>query len=364
MTGYHRLLWTTLGTIALVLGGCNRASVSVYDVPKEQPAATNQTAPTTQSRGTAEGGVGWSKPAAWTELAPTAFRKGNYVVEGDNGAKVEITVSSFPGTVGGILANVNRWRGQAALSPISEGALQQSLSDVSVDGQNGQLVDILPESEDPTATRIVAAIFLFEGNSWFFKMSGPQNIVATQRNAFNSFIKSIRFAGSAPSEPVSAKPTPAKDAPLELAFDAPEGWTQSSGSSLRLASYEIVKEGFPSADFSITSFPGDAGGLTANINRWRKQIGLTTWNETQIDRNKEVIHAGELVFAVFDLMPSTDAEKSKVKERILAAILRSSDRSWFFKLRGDVFLLDTQKSKFRQLILSVHFESPTENANR
>ena len=43
--------------------------------------------------------------------------------------------------------------------------------------------------------------------------------------------------------------------------------------SLRLSSYQIpVLDSF--ADLSVTKFGGDAGGVAANVNRWRKQLGL------------------------------------------------------------------------------------------
>ena len=352
-----RLSWAALVAVALLFAGCNRATVAVYDVPKEAPEApTVPDAPTTPGMETAEGRIEWTKPDAWTELAPTAFRKGNYIVEDAEGGKAEITVSSFPGNVGGVLANVNRWRGQAGLSPIDSNQLEQSLSNLTVDGHRGSLVDILPETEDASATRILAAIFLHGGESWFFKMSGPQSIVAGERERFVEMVNGLRFFDSdAPSPSAQVKQTNS-----ELAFDVPTGWTESTGSSLRIASYEIVKEGFPAADFSITSFPGDAGGIAPNVNRWRQQIGLPRWSEAEVQASREVVEAGELSFYLFDLMPETDEEKVNVKERIFAAILKRDDRSWFYKLRGDAFLLETQRKKFRQVLTSSRFEAPAE----
>lgn len=357
MTRDFRLSCAALAATALVIAGCNRADVAVYNVPKEasQAPATPNT-PVTPGLEAEGGPIEWTKPEAWQELAPTAFRKGNYVVEDGNGGKAEITVSSFPGNVGGILANVNRWRGQAGLSPIDNDQLQQSLTRLTVDGHQGSLVDIPPETEEANATRILAAIFTHGEESWFFKMSGPQSIVNGERDRFVEMINGLRFLhGDEPTAQSSVKPTS-----KELVFDVPSGWTESSGSSLRIASYEIVKQGFPTADFSITSFPGDAGGETANVNRWRQQIGLPRWSDAEVQAKQEVIESGELSFALFDLMPETDEEKAKVKERIFAAILKRDDRSWFYKLRGDVFLLETQRKKFRQTLTSSRFEAPAE----
>lgn len=344
-----------LVAIALLFGGCKRASVAVYDVPKEKTPAPSSVAATAPASTAEKGWIQWTKPPAWTELAPTAFRKGNFVFEGDNEKIVEITVSSFPGNVGGTLANVNRWRGQAGLPPLSNDALEAALTEVTIDGHDGQIVNILPDSSNPDDVQIVAAIFLYQGESWFFKMSGPQQLVSAQKPVFDAFIDSLQFT-TADSRNGSAAASENAKEPV-LAFDPPEGWAESDGSSMRIASYEVPLEGFEPADFSITRFPGDAGGIAANVNRWRQQIGLRPWKESQVSSNRENLEVGNLDFALFDLRPQTDADKERVKERILAAILKFDGQSYFFKLRGDVFLVETQRSKFRQLIQSSRFES-------
>ena len=58
-------------------------------------------------------------------------------------------------------------------------------------------------------------------------------------------------------------------------YTVPEGWekTASSGPIRTEASFVIEKDG-QSAQVTVTAFPGEAGGLAANINRWRDQLGL------------------------------------------------------------------------------------------
>lgn len=339
----------------LILWGCRRDSVAVYDVPKEDEVAPPLVANAPVLAPTSTDWIQWTKPAAWTELAPTAFRKGNYLAEGNDGKKVEITVTSFPGTVGGTLANVNRWRGQAGLSSINNEELSQSLTEVRIDGYEGQIVNILPDSDDADATQIVAAIFIYKGESWFFKMSGPQQSVSSQKAIFDRFVAGLEFTDAA-SEHESSDASSKASKEAVLTFDVPESWAESDGSSMRIASYEAPLEGFEPADFSITRFPGDAGGITANVNRWRQQIGLRPWSDSQVNSNQETLEVGELDFVFFDLKPQTDSEKEGLKERILAAIVKYDGKSWFYKLRGDVFLVETQRNKFRQLVQSSRFE--------
>ncbi|HVY61478.1 MAG TPA: hypothetical protein VHF22_07480, partial [Planctomycetota bacterium] len=58
-----------------------------------------------------------------------------------------------------------------------------------------------------------------------------------------------------------------------LAFDTPAGWEAKPDSSgMRLGSFGVA--GHPDADCSIIVLPGGAGGVLANVDRWRKQMGL------------------------------------------------------------------------------------------
>ena len=47
------------------------------------------------------------------------MRLATYEMQGPAGP-VEIAISQFPGDVGGMLANINRWRGQVGLAPVTE----------------------------------------------------------------------------------------------------------------------------------------------------------------------------------------------------------------------------------------------------
>ena len=52
---------------------------------------------------------------------------------------------------------------------------------------------------------------------------------------------------------------------------------------MRLASYEVADKNGSRLDFSVTSFPGDVGGLLANVNRWLGQIGMEEVKENEIE---------------------------------------------------------------------------------
>lgn len=337
-------------TASLILTtGCSRPEVQVYDVPKDtsladEPMVGGPRAPVDS--------VAWTPAPQWQQLPPTNFRKGNYLFE-DRDGKLEITVTAFPGSTGGLLANANRWLRQASLPEINEEQLQDRVTEVTLAGNvPATVVDLKAATPSPDSTRIYAAIVPYDGQYWFFKMSGPFSTLQSQIPAFSSLLRGLRF-GEEAAKPLAAE---SPDHLGDLTFATPAGWIQSPGSSMRIASLAVVMEGYPEADFAITSFPGDTGGELANVNRWRRQIGLAPWSADQVEAAAQTVeNAAGHTFRVFELKPEADGE------RIRVAILFHAGKSWFFKLRGDAVVVDLQKEKFLSLLQSVHFSHDGHN---
>lgn len=189
--------------ITAFLSGCgDNREPAVYTVPKdkEAPAApfmhspmppggqdmAMQQLPEESLNADAEN-PDWILPEGWEELPASSMRRASFAAPGSAGA-VDIAVTSFPGDVGGLLANINRWRGQIDLPPISAEALSEQAEELEV---HGKAVTIARMSGAEQATH--AAIFMHDGNSWFFKMTGPNASVAEQGPAFSRFIQTIQF---------------------------------------------------------------------------------------------------------------------------------------------------------------------------
>jgi len=101
----------------------------------------------------------------------------------------------------------------------------------------------------------------FAGNSWFFKLIGDAHLAQREKENFDAFVRSLEFReGSPPPDPKTVS--------------VPTGWKPGKVSSMRLGSYSVEEEDGCSLDISITSFPGDSGGLLPNAERWLGQIGL------------------------------------------------------------------------------------------
>lgn len=64
------------------------------------------------------------------------MRIATYIADTPSG-QVEIAITRFPGDVGGVLANINRWRGQMGLGPVLESGLESTINRFEVPGFSG-----------------------------------------------------------------------------------------------------------------------------------------------------------------------------------------------------------------------------------
>jgi hypothetical protein len=187
-----------MGAAALLLPACRDAKVAYYAVPKEKDPELPVAAPPGPDMAgaavpTASGPVlTWTAPANWRPKPASAMRKGSYTVTGAGGATADLSITAFPGDVGGELANVNRWRGQVGLAPLGEGDLQASAGRLESNGLRMVVVDL---SGSPGAQRLLGAIIPFGDGTWFIKLMGPDALVAQEKASFLDFLRTVRPAG-------------------------------------------------------------------------------------------------------------------------------------------------------------------------
>jgi hypothetical protein len=135
-------------------------------------------------------GLKWTAPARWQEKPATAMRKATFVITGANGASAELAVTAFPGDVGGDLANLNRWRGQLSLPPVSEKEFAGAVTRLAVNDLPVTLVDLTGGTAD-NPVRLLGAMVPHAGSTWFFKLTGPPVLVAEEKPAFLNFVQSL-----------------------------------------------------------------------------------------------------------------------------------------------------------------------------
>ncbi|MFL5340811.1 MAG: hypothetical protein ACJ8F7_11740 [Gemmataceae bacterium] len=136
--------------------------------------------------------IDFTPPEGWSPMPPSQMREAGFELE-DHGQKATLTVS---GAGGGIIANVNRWRGQVGLPSASAEEIEKSSQSIDVAGVKALTVDLTGPERDGAKPRILAAIFPGEGGrSWFVKMNGPDELLAKHRAEFDSFVRSVRLGG-------------------------------------------------------------------------------------------------------------------------------------------------------------------------
>ena len=83
-----------------------------------------------------------------------------------------MTVIALGPEAGSFLANVNRWRQQLQLEPITDAELPDQSKHLQVDGREGDYVELLgPEDRKPRKA-MLAVMVKHGGKSWFIKLAG------------------------------------------------------------------------------------------------------------------------------------------------------------------------------------------------
>ncbi len=212
------VLAATLAVLSLGTSACRRDEIRTYTVKKEASSPVAPASPSPMMPGampavsgpganatmantrvdTASGpALAWDVPAGWSAGPERPMRKATLLIPGEaGGAGAELSVTAFPGDVGGNLANVNRWRQQLSLAPIGEAELGAALQHLDVGALHVDLVELTGPSKPPAAPqRVLGAIVPYSGATWFFKFTGPDALVSRERETFLVFIRSLRPQG-------------------------------------------------------------------------------------------------------------------------------------------------------------------------
>jgi hypothetical protein len=110
----------------------------------------------------------------------------------ENGAKAEITVSSFGGDMGGLLANVNRWRRQVSLPEVDDSQLLSVTAAFSTIPGSATLVDF-PGTDAKTGQPARLVGVPLNGQTWFYKLMGDSAVVDRQKATFLTFVQSVKY---------------------------------------------------------------------------------------------------------------------------------------------------------------------------
>ncbi len=133
--------------------------------------------------------ITYQVPNAWKQLPPVAFLQGSFEITlGEASAK--FIIAALPAN-NNLAANINRWRTQLELPMQTEKEILENVKDQTVDNQQGKLVEL---HNTDTKQRILAAIVTSGEKDWFFKMMGDAAVVEQEQQAFEEFLKIVKFA--------------------------------------------------------------------------------------------------------------------------------------------------------------------------
>jgi len=136
----------------------------------------------------------WVAPADWTETEPGPMVRKKFSIADQAGAKAAVSVSFFPGDVGGTFNNVNRWRGQMGLPPVKADELAGVTETLETAGGKATLVDFTGmDSRTGRPARLVGAIVPRGDKTWFYKLLGDGPLVGKEKDSFVNFVKGAQY---------------------------------------------------------------------------------------------------------------------------------------------------------------------------
>jgi hypothetical protein len=320
------------------------------------------------------------------------MRVASFKVAGADGKQADVSIVPLPGMAGTDSANVNRWRGQVGLPVVTDDELQKGAENIEAGGQPAQLYDIA--GKNPAgggAERILGVIQHRDNMAWFYKMTGDAELVEQQKPAFIEFLKSLDFGAAAPTQTEMPAANPAASGDMGGLFSAapparelktgqlklidatvlanapsstavtsvshegqpswqvPAGWQEVAGEQFLVAKFTLTGDGGATAAVNVSSSPGDGGGLAANVNRWRGQLGLSPSPDnlaTPVD-----IAGGKA--SLMDLS-GKDARTGQAA-RLVGIVVSLPDQTWFYKLMGDAKVVESQKDAFTRFVQSAKY---------
>jgi len=145
------------------------------------------------------------------------------------------------------------------------------------------------------------------------------------------------------------QPAPAAAGPA-LDWHAPQAWASEAPGPAQLARFRIDGPDKSQAVASIAALTGEAGGLLANVNRWRSQLGLEAVTETDSVTEKASTGVGQAILVSLSGEPVGE----KAGRGMLVAVLPHQGQTWFFKIVGDGKVVEAAKPGLLQMLGKLH----------
>ena len=347
---------------AVALTGCSDEKIAVYSVPKAAefvPEQNHPRAPASAPRSPIHDEAAWVLPEGWTEGQSSRSGEKVFAIDLPDGGHVDASLVPFASMQGRETMVVNIWRGQMELDPVDETGLDELTVPVKVGSESAKMFDLVnPSATSPSGERTMVAMLHQGDSTWFFKLNGPSASVETAQPSFLQFLQSVSFkpgshppisSGMAAAAP-SGGPVASGPAPGTPSWTVPGNWRETPPSRMLLAAFQATNDS-GSGQVTVSAFPGSVGGLLANVNRWRGQLGLgPAANEGDLGSQVMPIESlGESVRLI---------SLENQGQGLLAVMVAMPDKTWFYKLTGPVAVLEKEKATLISFVQSAGHEVP------
>lgn len=286
----------------------------------------------------------WDLPPGWKEKPAEQMRQGSFAVAGNPEADCSIVL--LPGEAGGLDANVNRWLAQVGAPALSHEAIA-ALPARALLGAKGTVIEGtgtytgMGQGQDKPGFKLVGVISqrAIRGNpaTCFLKMVGPAAVIDAERAHFDALCDSIKTPLDGADEPAP----PENTAPVE--WTAPSEWRRLGAAPMRVVSFGAATQ----SECYVSVLPGDAGGLAANLNRWRGQLGMPALDDASIAALPKVKLLGQDVPLIEAAGSYTDMQgQAHTSYAMLGAVGKKGDSSVFVRMLGPEAELKSERERF------------------
>ncbi len=131
-----------------------------------------------------------------------------------------------------------------------------------------------------------------------------------------------------------------------VVWQTPGDWKPEKAGQFLTAAYALPSGG----RVTVSKLGGDGGGLAANINRWRGQLGFKPLPENEVTGQPLKIAESQAEMLLFNLTSETSADDA---QGILAGVLPLKTETWYFKFSGPVGILKKSEGVFAGFLRSV-----------
>ena len=167
----NHIIMGVFGSVGIYLTACSDApQIEVYTIPSDP-----------------------TPPESWDLATPFGPEKARFSISEGLIGSANVSMTVLQGDGGGLLGNVNRWRGQLGLEPVEEKDLKDMLKSVEALGDEAQLVDLTGTSKRSQLEERLIGVIAPQGElTWFYKLMGTPDLVEQSREGFLGYLPDWR----------------------------------------------------------------------------------------------------------------------------------------------------------------------------